>query len=706
MKRIRYIVPILILALILFFTPANLSEALAASGPQGPVSSSANEMVNVLIGFHRLPNRELVEQFRGEVYREFSIVNVIAARMAPQAAEALARHPQVNYVEPDGPVFAEGQVVPWGIDRVFGEEEYYFSSWGDSNGSGIGVAILDTGIDEHHEDLSGLSGGTNTIDNTHWGKDGHGHGTHVAGTIAALDNEKGVVGVSPGVNLYAVKVLSDSGSGTVSSVVAGIEWASKNKGIQVVNMSLGTGTHSQSLEDACNAAYGLGQILVSSAGNSGNSSGRGDTVTYPAKYKSVIAVAASTDSDRRASFSSTGPDVELIAPGAGILSTIPGNAYGTKSGTSMASPHVAGAVALLWAAATGLTNQDIRTILQETAEDLGLSANHQGYGLVRADQAVAAVRGTGIARVTIQPPSQESMALPGEEASYEFTVENTGDIEDTYNISTKSGWGSSVNPTSITLQPGGTATIELVHSVSDDALPGSFDQGTIEVFSTENEASASASFITTARGYSIEISPSLQSGAGTPGGTVEYTYTIYNTGTEDDSYTFTATSEWAASVSVDTVEVKSGGSANVILSHTIPEAAGEGSSNTGVLTAASKGDSSVFATAQFSTTAQKDEEGVLSILKFELTNTSNPAWARVRVEWTVSSSNGTLANVKSEMFLDGEKIDSTDSPIGGYEAGGAHELRNRRGQGKTYDITLTVTDTLGNKDTETRQIDL
>ncbi|MFO7773727.1 MAG: S8 family serine peptidase, partial [Dehalococcoidia bacterium] len=311
------------------------------------------------------------------------------------------RNPGVAYVELDGPVYALDQTVPWGIDRVFGEESYSFDTWDISRGDGIAVAVLDTGIDVNHEDLPALLGGENTIDSTHWGSDGNGHGTHVAGTVAALDNTWGVVGVGPQVGLYAVKVLDASGGGTVASVVGGIDWAVQ-QGIPILNMSLGTSSHVQSLQDACDAAYAAGHLLVAAAGNSGNPAGRGDNVGYPAKYDSVIAVAASASNDRRASFSSTGAAVELIAPGSGILSTLPDNKYGTYSGTSMASPHVAGAAALVWAADPGLTNVELRAILQQTAEDLGLPSNHQGHGLVRADLAVREV-----ADVEPPPPPEE-----------------------------------------------------------------------------------------------------------------------------------------------------------------------------------------------------------------------------------------------------------------------------------------------------------
>jgi len=389
---------LLVVALVVMLL-ASLSSAAVAAAPA--------EREDFLIGFHAAPGpaeQALVQGAGGEIYREFSIVNVIAARMTPQAAYGLGRSAGVAYVELDGPVYALDQTVPWGIDRVFGDESYSFETWGITRGGGVAVAILDTGIDENHEDLPDLLGGVNTIDDTHWGSDGRGHGTHVAGTVAALDNNLGVVGVGPEIGLYSVKVLDDGGGGTVESVVGGIEWAVQ-QGVPILNMSLGTRDHYQTLKDACDAAYAAGHLVVASAGNEGNPGGRGDNVGYPAKYDSVIAVAASTINDTRASFSSTGPAVELIAPGSGILSTVPGDGYDTYSGTSMASPHVAGVAALVLAADPGLSNAQIRAILQETAEDLGLSANHQGHGLVRADLAVRA------AGETEPPPPPEEYVL-------------------------------------------------------------------------------------------------------------------------------------------------------------------------------------------------------------------------------------------------------------------------------------------------------
>jgi subtilisin len=296
--------------------------------------------------------------------------------------------------EPDDP----SQTTPWGVDRIHAPD-----AWNASSGEGVKVAILDTGIQLDHPDLVGnVQGGVTCISGRSpfsvpscdpGGNDDNGHGTHVAGTVAALDNEIGVVGVAFDAELYSVKVLDRQGRGRLSDIIAGIEWSVENH-MQIINMSLGTSSDVQSFEDAVDAAYAAGVLVVAAAGNSGD-----DGVAYPAAYDSVIAVAAScrdaesqycSGTDAIASFSSKGPEVELTAPGVDVESTWIDGGYHNGSGTSMAAPHVAGVAALLWANEQSLSNEDVRARLVSTAEDLEHPESWQGHGLVRADQALGA----------------------------------------------------------------------------------------------------------------------------------------------------------------------------------------------------------------------------------------------------------------------------------------------------------------------------
>ncbi|GAI64217.1 unnamed protein product, partial [marine sediment metagenome] len=207
------------------------------------------------------------------------------------------------------------------------------------------------------------------------------------------DNGEGVVGVAPEASLYALKVLGSDGSGSYSDVIAAIEWCVDN-GIQITNNSYGISADpGTTVRNAFYNAYNKGIFHVAAAGNSGNPPGTGDNVGYPAAYESVIAVAATDQNNERAQSSSTGPDLELSAPGVAIKSTLLGGGYGEKSGTSMASPHVAGTAALAWAVDPTYSNSAVRIQLQNTADDLGATMrdSEYGYGLVNAAKAVGCI---------------------------------------------------------------------------------------------------------------------------------------------------------------------------------------------------------------------------------------------------------------------------------------------------------------------------
>lgn len=218
----------------------------------------------------------------------------------------------------------------WGVDQIDADQ-----SWSAWTGKGVKVGVIDTGI-ASHPDLS-ISGGVSYVTGASSYKDDNGHGTHVAGTIAARKDGTGVVGVAPEASLYAIKVLNSSGSGYLSWIIAGIDWAISND-MDVINMSLGSSSGTTSFQSAVDRAYAAGIVVVAAAGNRGTVSGTEDSVSYPARYNSVIAVAATYGNNNRASFSSTGSSVEISAPGVSVRSTVLNSGYAAYSGASMAAP--------------------------------------------------------------------------------------------------------------------------------------------------------------------------------------------------------------------------------------------------------------------------------------------------------------------------------------------------------------------------------
>ena len=288
--------------------------------------------------------------------------------------EQLETQQIVESVEVDYPVFVTADQVDWGISKI-----EVPPVWTTTQASGVKVAIIDTGIDYTHPDLRGrYVGGYDFFNNDADPFDDHGHGTHVAGIVAADYENGGFQGGAPQSSLVAVKVLGADGTGYISDIVDGVDWAMK-QGVSVMNFSLGTTYDSSALESKLAEAQSRGIHLVAAAGNT-----NGGPLLYPAAYDSVISVSATDSNDQFASFSSTG--AELAAPGVAITSTVPGAGYATWSGTSMAAPHVSASVALM------IANQqtNIRERLHQTALDLGVAGKdtYFGYGRIVAKSAV------------------------------------------------------------------------------------------------------------------------------------------------------------------------------------------------------------------------------------------------------------------------------------------------------------------------------
>lgn len=273
----------------------------------------------------------------------------------------------IKVTMPKGSSNNNEQQIPWGVKRIAADK-----AWNITTGNGVKVAVIDSGIAPHKDLHKNLKGEYNAIEPGKPATDDYGHGTHVAGIIAARNNKIGVVGVAPDVELYSVKVLDANGSGYLSDLAEGIEW-SVNNGIQVINLSIEVQSDFPLLRDSVKRAVDSGVLVVASAGNN-----YGGSTAYPAAYDGVISVSAIDDVDNIAVFSAVGK-VDLCAPGVNICSTYLDNGYEILSGTSMAAPHVTGVIALMLADNRNDTDGDCTVSTKEVRRAIAISTQDIGY---------------------------------------------------------------------------------------------------------------------------------------------------------------------------------------------------------------------------------------------------------------------------------------------------------------------------------------
>ncbi len=325
------------------------------------------------------------------ITRRFTLIPAVAALVPEEAIPTLLADPNITYVEANAVYSAATSNasaetdLAWQVTQIEADVAHQAGVLG----TGVKVAVLDTGIDYTHEDLNdNYLGGCNFVfPNTDPLDDSRlSHGTHVAGIIAAERNGLGIVGVAPEAKLYAVKVLDGGGFGSAEWIVAGIEWAVAQDA-DVINMSL-AGPDTQALRAACEAAHEAGVLLVAAGGNS---LAGGGAVRYPAAYRSVIAVTGTDAQNIPGNFAPIGTELQLAAPGVGVVSTTAGGNYNVLDGTSQAAACVSGAAALFLDSLNfdlnldgQVDHRDVRTMMELTATDLGPPGGDEifGFGLV------------------------------------------------------------------------------------------------------------------------------------------------------------------------------------------------------------------------------------------------------------------------------------------------------------------------------------
>lgn len=379
-----------------------------------PSSNGPAATNRVLVGFQKSVNPsqadDLHRQYGRGLLARLSQLNVDVVQVpdgtVASVIDQYKKDPRVKFAEPD--FLGKASEVPndsyfsqqWNMTKIYGPQ-----AWDKTQGAAtVKVAVLDSGIDPNHPDLQSKVGLTKNCTTTASLNDLVGHGTHVAGiAAAATNNGSGVAGMGHNTSLMIAKVLDDTNYGYYSWWACGMTWAADN-GAKVINMSLVGSSASSTLQTAVDYAWSKGVVLVASAGNNGNTS-----AMYPAYYTNVIAVASTNSSDQLSSFSERGTWVDLAAPGESIYSTVPTYAnnsgstgYTWGSGTSMASPHVAGLAALVWAnGATSAT--EVRNTLQSSADAIPGTGTNFYYGRINAARAVGATMLAATATATPKP---------------------------------------------------------------------------------------------------------------------------------------------------------------------------------------------------------------------------------------------------------------------------------------------------------------
>ncbi|MGP3783659.1 S8 family serine peptidase [Paenibacillus sp. 1A_MP2] len=350
--------------------------------------SQTGSVQEVIIVYKNADGKKAIVDESVDIKHEFETIPAVAATVTSADLHELASDPNIAYIERNTKFRVTGGDIK--VTSIPAEQsQWNFQAiqptkrWDEGyTGAGVKVAVIDTGIFAHSE-LT-IAGGVSTVDYTTSYNDDRGHGTHVAGIIAAKSGNGGIVGIAPDAQIYAVKAIGADGEGTILDVLEGVEWSIQN-GMDIINISLGMDTDSSLFKEMIDNAYDAGIVIVGTAGNEQEGIPLDTyTIQYPAKYDSVIAVGAVDNLNQRGGFSSVGEEVELAAPGVDIISTYVKadgtGGYGKSSGTSQAAPHVTGMIALLMQKYPTMSNVELREEIKKYAVDLGAPGRDIEYG--------------------------------------------------------------------------------------------------------------------------------------------------------------------------------------------------------------------------------------------------------------------------------------------------------------------------------------